>query len=231
MKKRYIFGFLLVAAFLFVCGCAGRTPIETEEAAEEFPPFQQSDFVYIEGPGPVETLMPLTISILQRLFDTNDQMFDDIHKYQLILFGRIFLERNYTQSNSSLSAGRVTFEEHHFRDEITILDQTEGVVLEVEIVNDEIILSVSFEKEPKFDDCLLKFSTMQWDTDGYFYLVYMSNGRTSALGEEKGIIQYGGPDYKLKFSGEKPPYLLIQLTQRDIDRVNTRTASGRRVGN
>jgi len=172
--------------------------------------------------------MPLTVNILQRLFDSLDQTAADIHKYQMILFGRIFLERNYTQSSNRLESGRVTFEDLHIREEITIMDQTEGQVLGYEIVNDEIILSVCFEQEDRYIDCQLVFSSMAWDVDGYFYLKYNTNARSS-LADEKGILQYGGPEYKLKFTGERSPYLLIKLTQRDTDRLNARTASGRRV--
>ena len=214
-----ISGFLaisLIAVLTFGC-------IETPAPqAEPSPP----ETVIIQSPP--ETLMPLTPGILQRLSDPDDP-YSDIGKYQLLIFGRVFLERNYTQSTNRLEqGGRLAFEDLHIREEITIPDQTEGQALDFEIVDGELILSVCFEREDRYSSCRLIFTQMAWDTDGYFFLKYGTNQRTH-LSDERGVLQYGGPEYRIKFSGERSPYLLIKLSQRDIERVNARTASGRKV--
>jgi len=172
--------------------------------------------------------MPLTVGILQRLFDTSDQ-FAEIKNYQLVLFGRIFLERNYTQSTNRLEAGRATFDNMHIRDEITIQDKTEGQAMSFEIIDNEIVFSVCFEYEDRYENCQLDFSAMAWDTDGYFFLKFTPSARGTVANDERGVVQYGGPEYKLKFINERSPYLLIKLSQNDIERVNSRTASGRKV--
>lgn len=215
MKIRYLP--ILVLTVFMIFGCRSEQVVTPAPLLET---------VFVQTPP--DTLMPLTVGILQRLFETNDQLNSEIQKYQLILFGRIYLERNYTQSSNRLENGRVTFEDLHVRENITINDQTEGQAMSFEIINDEIILSVCFEAEDRYSNCQLHFSTMAWDPDGYFYLNYSANGR-QPTGDERGVLQYGGPEYKLKFNGERSPYLLIKLTQRDTDRINSRTASGRRV--
>ena len=225
MKYKYLFGLsFLMLAITVIFGCAA-----APAASAPPPPPPRTETVFVQSPP--ETLMPLTLGILQRLFDSNEQLSNNINKYQLLVFGRIFLERNYTQSSNRLEAGgKVTFEDLHIREEITIQDQTEGQAMEFEIIDNEIILSVCFEHEDRFSNCQLTFSTMAWDTEGYFYLKYSpSSGRGSVTSDERGVLQYGGPEYKIKFTSEKSPYLLIKLSQKDIERVNSRTASGRKV--
>ena len=220
LKSMALFPLLTVILFF---GCTTPAPVPAPVTPAPLP-----ETIIVQSPP--ETLMPLTVGILQRLFDSNEQLSNEIGNYQLILFGRIYLERNYTQSTNRLEAGgRITFEDLHIREQITILDQTEGQAMNLEIVDNEIVLSVCFEREDRYISCQLEFTSMAWDTEGYFYLKYSPNGRTSVTAEERGVLQYGGPEYKLKFTGDKSPYLLIKLTQRDTDRVNARTASGRKV--
>jgi hypothetical protein len=38
-----------------------------------------------------------------------------------------------------------------------------------------------------------------------------------------------GKQYKVKYSGEKEPYLLIKLSQKDIDKIDSYTMKGRKV--
>jgi len=68
-----------------------------------------------------------------------------------------------------------------------------------------------------------------WDPKSPYFIKYNPNTRTSNSGDERGILQYGGPEYRIKFTNEKSPYLLIKLTQRDTERLNARTASGRKI--
>lgn len=216
MKNKYVLGSLLIFLAVFVIfGCVS-------EPAPVPAPVLETVFVQT----PPDTLMPLTVGILQRLFESDGQLSSEIQNYQLILFGRVYLERNYTQSNNRLENGRITFEDLHVRENITINDQTEGQAMSFEIIDNEIILSVCFEQEDRYVNCQLQFSTMAWDTDSYFHLNYSPRQSTA---DERGVLIYGGPEYRLKFNGDRSPYLMIKLTQRDTDRINSRTASGRRV--
>jgi hypothetical protein len=175
---------------------------------------------------PPETLMPLTTSILQRLNDS-DMVSRNINRYQLLLFGRVLLEREYTQSDTYVEAGRAKFDDVHIRDNITINDQTEGQAIATGITGDEIVLSVCFEQEEKYQ---LKFSAISSEPDSYFYLNYYSyHDNLSPMGDEKGLLEYDGLIYKLKYAGDKRPYLLIKLSQNETDKINSRTASGRKV--
>jgi len=222
MKNKSLCGIVLLILVMTVfSGCSSPPP----PAPAPLPPPPETIIVQ----SPPETLMPLTVGMLTRLFDSNEQMINEMGRYQLVLLGRVFLERNYTQSTNRLEqGGRVTFLDTHIRDEITIQDQTEGVALGVEIINNEIILSVCFEREDQYTNCQLTFSALIGDPEAYFYMKYSPNLRGGS-GDERGILQYGGPEYRLKFTGDKSPYLLLKLSQRDMDRVNSSTASGRRV--
>ena len=226
MKNRNPIGLLILIFIVPVFfGCASSSPAQTQAPAA---PVRPPETIIVQSPP--ETLMPLTVGILQRLFDSNDQLINEMRNYQLILFGRVFLERNYTQSTNRLeTGGKVTFEDLHIREEITIQDQTDGQAMVVEIINGEIFLSVCFEREDRYADSVLKFSCPLNDPEGYFYLRYSPSSRSGGTGDERGLLEYGGPEYKLKFTGDKSPYLLIKLSQKDTDRVNSRTASGRKI--
>jgi hypothetical protein len=177
--------------------------------------------------SPPETLMPLTTSILQRLGDSDTIASKNITRYQLHLFGRVLLEREYTQSDTYVEAGKARFEDVHTRDTITINDQTEGQAIAIETARDAIVLSVCFEQDEKYQ---LKFTTISSDPDAYFYLDYYGyHDSISTIGDEKGLLEYDGLIYKLKYAGDKRPYLLIKLSQSETDRLNSRTAAGRRV--
>jgi len=222
MNKNFLLGMLVAIPLFFGCRAA------PAPYAPPSIPYSPPETIFIQTPP--ETLMPLTVGILQRLFETEEQMLAEINKYQLVIFGRVFLERNYIQSSTRLeSGGMATFENQHIRDEITIQDQTEGQAMKTEIIDNEIVFSVCFEREDRYVSSQLQFTSMLWDTDAYFYLKYSPNARNTNLSDERGVLQYGGPEYKLKFTSERSPYLLIKLSQRDIERVNARTASGRKV--
>jgi hypothetical protein len=167
--------------------------------------------------------VPLTREIWERLGGS-----DYIKQYQLISFGRITLEREYTVlEDGREQGGRATFQDVYTRDVITIKDQTLGQVQEVENVpSGEIKLSVSFER---LNANTLFFSSSARDTDGYFYLKYTTDKNLPQSGDKKGTLLYGGLSYTVIYGGEKKPYLLIKLSQNDIDRLNERTLEGRKV--
>ena len=181
---------------------------------------------------PSETMMPFTISLMQRLKDT------DVREFQFILFGRITLEREYVEVSASRGrGGRADLENSYIKDIITIRDQLEGQVLNVfpsslDLNNitryDEVVLSVGFENT---ESLYLDFSSRTDDPTSFFYLNYSRlDAYSSSADDIKGTLDYGdGSVYKLKFNMEKAPYLLIRLSQRDIERLNPHEAPGRRV--
>lgn len=187
--------------------------------------------IYIEMPVQVaveviDTRMPLTIATIQRLSRSHENIAEDIQRFQLHLFGRVILEREYTIPNDSRDPdGRVRFENVHVREVITINDQTEGQALRAEMANGELLLSVSFDDG---DDVLI-FSSRADDPDGFFTLQYDVGGAFPLTGDERGLIEFGGNQYRLRYTGDRAPYLLIRLTQSDVDRMRSRTLGGRRV--
>ena len=220
MKRRYSFGMVVTMLVLTVFySCATEPePVQNEVVRE----------VVRERvvTSPPDTLMPLTVSILQRLGETSAALSQNIGRYQLLLFGRVFLEREYTQSETYVEEGKAKFEDVHIRENVTINDQTEGQAITLGNIGDEIVISVCFEQDEKYR---LRFSTYTGDPDAYFYLNYDFLDSLSPFSDEKGVLEYGGEIYKLKYAGDKRPYLLIKLSQSDTDKLNSRIAPGRRV--
>jgi hypothetical protein len=171
----------------------------------------------------IETRMPLTTSILQRL----DNKPEDITKFQLINLGQISLEREYTELKTTRErGGKVNFEDIHTREEIVVQDQTYGQALKREDTNDEVILFVCFEES---GENTLKFAAKKDNPDGYFYLKKDNSEGIPLSEEEKGVIKYASKQYKVKYNGEKEPYLLIKLNHNDTNRINAYTMKGRIV--
>ncbi|MCL2765104.1 MAG: hypothetical protein FWD40_07510 [Treponema sp.] len=224
MKLKQIAGIFFVIQFVFVTlGCLAPAP-----APEPAPAPAPVPVTVYRDREVVDTRMPLTIAIIQRLRDIRDDTSNDvIDSFQLHLFSRITLEREYIQPNDGRDPdGRARFENVHVKEVITINDQTEGQVIRVENRSGgEILLYVSFDD---IDDFLV-FSSRTINPDGFFNLVYEPSTMISINGDEKGWVNYGGFRYRVRYVGERSPYLLIKLSQSNIDRINSRTLGGRRI--
>jgi hypothetical protein len=223
MSKRF-FGWILTVYFLVtVLGChTDPKPVTTPTPQAPAPRTVVQEVVVSD------TLIPFTVSTLQRIQRLSDA---DVKKFQFILSGRISLEKDYIVSQASVgNEGRANLNIIHKRDIVTINDQTRGVVIAYETRGNEVILSVCFEEK---DDQVLKFSSREDQPDAYFYLSYNPDRSTTSSGDEKGFVFYGGEGeeykYKLRYADEKPPYLLVSLTQKESDSQNPRTAPGRKV--
>ena len=226
MKRKQFFGIILAALVLMIfLGCKTPPPAPAPQPAQQQRVEVVKEVVTVV-PSPPDTLLPLTNAILQRLNDSSSRLNETISNYQLVLFGRIFLEREYTESETAVESGKARFEDVHVRENVTINDQTEGQALDLGSAGAETVISVCFEDDEKYQ---LSFSTMSIEPDGFFYLQYNNSESFTPFGDEKGILNYGGETYKLKYAGEKRPHLLIKLSQKDTDRLNSRTASGRKV--
>ena len=189
---------------------------------------QEPERVYVDRTIPIEvvdTRMPLTIATIQRLAGAG---MADISHFQLHLFGRVILEREYTTLMPSLDpGGRARLENVRVRQEVIINDQTEGQAIRGEERDGELLLSVRFDDGNDF----LVFSSRLGDPDGFFSLRYNSGagGMTPLVGDERGTLQFGGHQYRVRYTGNRAPYLLIRLAQSDVDRLTTRILTGRRV--
>jgi len=170
-------------------------------------------------PPVVETWMPLTVSLANRL-----RMAEDIQRFQLHIFGRVTLEREHTLSTDNVERGRATIVNEHIRKVVIIHDQTPGQAIGVDNIGGEIRLRVSFD----IGDDYLVFVSRADNPDGFFDLWYDSSGMVLS-GDERGLLEYGGYSYRLRYTGNRPPHLLIQLSHEDRDRLDERTLRGRRV--
>lgn len=216
-RKLFAAAACVCAVFLAIIGCATSEPeiVEVERT------------VTVEKPVEViDTRMPLTISLLDRISARFTDISADVQKFQFILFGRITLEREYTEQNDGLErGGRLKIEDVYIRDVLTIPDQTAGQALRFEETAEELLLYVCFERDR--DDTMI-FASNKRDPNGVFYLKVASDG-IPLYGEEKGVMEYGGQRYKVKYSGDREPYLLIRLSQENVDRMNERVLEGRMV--
>ena len=216
MNIRQTFG-LISLVFLF-SGCSTPPP----EPAPEPPP--RSHPVRPAPPAVVpDPQTPLTFSLLQRLRNSVDTLEESLSRFQFIISGKVVLEREYSQRNDTFEEGGIPeFEDEYVKVAVTINDQTPGQAVNLRTVGERTVLSICFEED---DDNQLSFSYTAEGPDEYFYLEYIPN--TAEAGEEQGSLIYGGNVFKL-FTGETRPYLLINLSQKDIDTHLPRTAPGRR---
>jgi len=234
MSKKHFFGLILVMlAYVTVLGCMAAPPppppvVAPPPAAPPppSPPIIEYREVIREvvRETPSEILMPFTINFMRQL----QQGDVDLQAIQFILFGRIALERASTNPSASLEAGgRASINVEHIRNSVTINDRLEGALLESPIDNrsGEINLTVCFDEDEKYR---LTFSSKIDAPDSYFYLKYNPPDRNVST-DEKGTLVYGGETYKLRFSGERPPYLLIRISQIENDKTIPLEATGRKV--
>jgi len=224
MKTIRILGLILsVVTFVTVIGCKHSDPIVKVEKEVVYQ--DRVTEVIKEVTGTPETIMPLTPVILQRLRDSGEEadISERITKYQFLLFGRINLEREYIEYNDGLlDGGTAKFENVRTRENIIINDQTEGQVISYRATRNETTLHLCFEND---NNLQLVFYAEGTSPDEFFYLNYTES---YGPGDEKGTLMYGGELYKLKYN-DRRPYILIKLSQRDIERIESRTASGRKV--
>ena len=227
MNNKRFFGLSLVLfACVTVLGCKSPPPPAASPKVEYIDREVVKEVVReVVKETPSETLMPFTVSLMRQL-----QRGDvDIQALQFILFGRISLERESITPTADLGErGRANINVEHTRNSITINDRLEGVLMEspVETAAGEIILSVCFDEN---DNYRLRFSSRITDPGSYFYLNFSPPAR-DAPADERGTVNYGGETYKLRFAGERAPYLLIRISQNEYDELKTREAPGRRVG-
>jgi hypothetical protein len=181
-----------------------------------------------EAASPPDTFIALTLSILQRLGESYES--NDIGRYQLVLVGKIIMEREYTIKKQVVISGKASFENEYIREVTTINDQTKGQALKMENRGGRAVISVCFEELGGIykEDYNLSFSCRAEETDEYFSIDYFP-GETSALSEEKGTLEYGGNSFRLKYTVDPRPYLLIKLSQKDTERLISRVVPGRVV--
>ena len=173
----------------------------------------------------VDPRIPLTVSIMDQLAVIIDG--GDITNFQLLLFGRISLEREFTVDVTSRDAGgRAMFMTEHVREIITINDQTYGQVVQWYENGNEVRLLVSFDSVGSHT---LTFSGQRNDPDEFFRLSYNPGGLFLLAGYERGTIDFGGYMYRLRYQGYIRPYLMIRIAHGSIDRLYTLTMPGRLV--
>jgi len=220
---------------VFFSGCRTAAPVVQEPVVVQKPIVVQEPVavqrpVVVQEPvrevPPPDTLMPLTLSILQRLGESFES--NKIERHQLVLSGKITMERELTQKNDEIKRGIAILENEYIKEVITINDQTKGQALTFENLGGRAVISVCFEEVGEFnEDYYFSFSCRADETDDYFTLDYAPSG-AYAPGEEKGTLEYGGNSYTLEYSGDRP-YLLIRLSQRDTERSIYRIVPGRIV--
>jgi hypothetical protein len=217
--------------FCVVLACVGLSPLFAgggrEKQTQE--PSVGSDVSNVPPEETVTTVseeirMPLTLSILQRLKS------EDITKIQLINSGKMSLEREeYPEPNATIEEeGVIKFENIHTSKVVMLEDQTDGRALKREDADGEVVLSVCFEESGENKN-KLRFSVKEDDPDGYFYLKKDNSEGIPLSGEEKGVVEYAGERYKVKYSGEKGPFLLIRFIQEHIPKSDEYTMKGWKV--
>jgi hypothetical protein len=211
MKDSNIFKFTLEALIILFL-CAGSC-ISTPEP----------EIIYRDVPAPQadppETLVPLTVNILNSLRGARNFA---IERCQFYLSGQIVLEMDDQDRLQSLVNGAVLFTDNVTRDLITIKDQTAGQALRIINNANEIELPICFEDEDKYQ---LKFAAAGGDSS-QFQLKYAS--QNDPFSNARGTLEYGEKNYKLRFNSVVP-YLMIKLDIKTEPQISRRTVPGRKV--
>jgi len=213
MKNKHIFALIFVMLVPVIFSSCGHKP----------PPPPQ--LVVIQP----DIYMPLTFSILQRLGRPYDS--GDLGRYQLVLVGKIIMERDSIVKRQVVESGRSVFKDVLIKEVLTINDRTKGQALSMANTNGRAVLRVCFEEVGGYyqENYYLEFSCVADERESFYHLDFTPDLVTSVRSSEKGTVEYGKKTYKLKFTGETKPYLLINLFQKDKEKLLPRTVPGRVV--
>ena len=230
-SKRILLLALVLPLFVFSCKSAPQeeTPVVNQPPPPPVVPEAATTAPTAAAPVPRGTAVVVTPFILQRLSEGSYSVLSayNIQKYQFLLSGGIILEWEDTRASSTDYSGMTILENTRIRERIEIPDRTQGVALNSSIGrNGEISLFVAFDED---DSLQLTFSTLSSDPDAYFFLKYNPNG-SMTRGTDRGNLTYGGRNYRLSFTREQKPYLMILLTETERELLESHVAPGRRVG-
>ena len=206
MKRKVI---LRVVFFLFVSvaffGCATAAP----------PPLMQS-VAFVSGDAEVENWVPLTATLLRQILNNNDNDWGKtLREMQLRIADEVTLERPVADSETRPQEGTVyrNINEQQIRIIVDRLQDGMGLagLNEGRGWDERFFLSVGFDR--KNQNARLQFSNMGDHRDELIYLDYIPF--ESKIGAEKGFTLYGTDEklYTVKYSGDKTPFLLINLKE------------------
>ena len=178
--------------------------------------------------------VPLTAALIERLEQLErlnkdkdkDKDKPILGRFQLFLLGHLTLEHRNTTSTLKLDdRGIGSLTNVHSLERIIINDQTPGIIIgnplrrvvgppERRVPGIETTCFVDFDELVNPANSFLRFSN-RGDNDGFFYLAY-----------EAGEVQIKGKKYEVNYAGDTP-YLLIQLSQKDLYEFSKKTLKGR----
>ena len=176
-------------------------------------------------PPEVDRVVPLTPRIVYRLVEENiiPQEIDNI---LFLLSGELVMERvDYSRADRLEANRRLRIEDIRDVISVTILDHAEVLSSSFEVLDGEIIISVSFERDESYR---LYFSAPAGTplSLSYFRLKYEPFPNAGPGSFERGTVMYGENEYVLRYAGERP-YLLIDAFYEDTVNINSRTIIGR----
>ena len=231
MKRFFVFStmLMLVFALTMFSGCATRGAAEPEpEVQIVYRDREVVRIVEVQPPPPPPrevTLFPLTPALAERLENDLDRLYHNKDRLQLVVSGGATLERSeFFQHPFELSGMNTKIINERIRHLVTLDDSTKGEAIAVDFVRGDIVLSVSFEQSRNL---FLEFVNVDGDDAHYglFYLVYTP----TPAGPGRGYVMYGHERFTVNYTGDRPPHLLLVLTEYDIDRLFARTIPGRTV--
>jgi hypothetical protein len=149
---------------------------------------------------------------------------DIINTFQYFVSTDVLLSRMEVieEKNTSVSrSGSVAVTNKIIKNKIKIKPTTYGALLDSYIdLDNRLILEICFEQD---DTYRLVFAQYQPGQNNKFYILYDDSNQK--------LIRYGEYDYYLDYSDEEPPYLLIKIKSKNIEKTNSRTAPGRPINN
>jgi hypothetical protein len=211
MNNKKLLYFLVLLSGLFFSGCkSGPEPV-----AEPAPPPPPPPPVIQEFVEPELVLVPITGAIVERV------KVENAARLQFYLSTDITLSKeDYAESEEFDGEGAALLTNTHIRDQIIIREKTKGVLLTGSRENNG-TLNVCFEQDN--DNTLSFVQTLTYSEKKFYLNLEVSLDDASG----KGRLKYGDAVYQVDYAGEERPYLLISLTERELDVPSLRVLPGR----
>jgi hypothetical protein len=156
------------------------------------------------------------------------KIFDDIAQpgvnkkpdaFQYYISKKITLVLEETDIPLKVENGVLKKETKNLRKRITLRGNLPGTVQTTVKRGNGYLLEIGFEKD--YRNCLIWFGQLYADDERY-YLRYTN--------DQKHTIKYGDGDYNVIYNGADPPFLLIQIKQKEANKKEARKARGWKLG-
>jgi hypothetical protein len=208
-NKKFLY-FLVLLPLLIFSGCKSKP----DPVAEPLPPPPPPPVIQ-EIVEPFDGFVPITGAIFERVRAEN------IARLQFYISTDITLTKeDYAENEEFDGSGAALLTNTHIRNQVIIREKTKGILLTDDGENDGTTLKICFEQD---NDNTLSFVQTRTYSEKKYYLKFEGFNADSG----KGQLTYGGVLYQVDYNGDENPYLLISLTEQELEVPSARVLPGR----